>query len=99
MSGAGVLDFRPTTVTLKTDVLPYMGQMVSYMGIQDTARLTRQHAGTRTSKHRGWVMKVNSRTGALFGLSLGALLTAAGLAQGQPTATGTSATFRQPAKH
>jgi subtilase family serine protease len=44
-------------------------------------------------------MTVNSRTGALFGLSLGALLTAAGLAQGQPPATGASATFRQPAKH
>jgi subtilase family serine protease len=43
-------------------------------------------------------MKVNSRTGALFGLSLGALLTAAGLAQGQPSASG-AATPRQPVKH
>src|SRR6266702_3672927 len=44
-------------------------------------------------------MKVNSRTGALFGLSLGALLTAAALAQGQPSVTTAPAASRQPAKH
>jgi len=44
-------------------------------------------------------MKINSKTSALFGLSLGALLSAAGLAQGQPAASGAPAVARHPVKH
>jgi subtilase family serine protease len=44
-------------------------------------------------------MKVNSRTGALLGISLGALLTTVELFQGTATAAGASAILHPPVKH